>query len=338
MVSSASRLVLDLVARVGALADGETAQVPVLPGEEQVVAEWCSRTGNDFVEVRAGSAVVRRGRPPGTDEVLAELPPERRPGARLWLYTNFDCNLACDYCCSRSSPQAARRALGVEAIRRLVQDAAEARVSEVFLTGGEPFLLLDLDEIVAACTAYFPTTLLTNGMLFRGPRLDMLRRMSRDRLVPQISLDSATPERHDRHRGRGTWQRAVAGIRTALDEGFRVRVAATIPGDEMTSAEEETVFHVFLDDLGVLRADQIIRPVAQRGFAETGVALTVETLVPEITVTADGTYWHPVGAAHLDQLVTREIFPLDAAIEDVRRQFADHQRTMLGAARHFPCA
>src|SRR2546425_10930179 len=31
-------------------------------------------------------------------------PADNRPvGSRLWLYTNFDCNLRCDYCCVRSS-------------------------------------------------------------------------------------------------------------------------------------------------------------------------------------------------------------------------------------------
>src|SRR5439155_7062384 len=176
------------------------------------------------VSVDGSSAVVRRGL---ASDVLASLPPERRPGFRLWLYTNFDCNLACDYCCARSSPQAARRALGVDRVRRLVAEAAAAGVSELYLTGGEPFLLTDLDELVRACVARLPTTMLTNAMLFRGSRLAMLRRMPRAGLTLQISLDSATPSLHDRHRGAGSWQRALDGVRTALAEGFRVRVAAT---------------------------------------------------------------------------------------------------------------
>src|SRR3712207_9393797 len=64
------------------------------------------------------------------------------------------------------------------------------------------------------------------------------------------------------------------------------------------------------------RADQLVRPLAQRGFAETGVVLTVETLLPEVTVTADGVYWHPVAADHPDQLVSTELFPLAAAIDE----------------------
>jgi hypothetical protein len=332
-----SRVVLDLVEAVGRLPAGGTVSVPVAEADTDTVAAWCAHTGNQLVSAAHGHAVVRRGRAGSAEAALAELPPDRRPGARLWLYTNFDCNLACDYCCARSSPQAARRALGLDRIRRLMTDAPDAGVTEVYLTGGEPFLLTDLDEIVRACTERLPTTLLTNGMLFRGSRLRMLRRMPRQRLTLQISLDSATPDRHDRHRGAGTWQRAHDGIRTALAEGFRVRVAATVAADEAGPAEQ-AAFHALLDNLGIPRDDQVVRPIAQRGFAETGVVLTTETLIPEVTVTADGVYWHPVGADHDDQLVTRDIFPLAAAIADVQQRFTDHRQRAQTAAQHFPCA
>jgi pyruvate-formate lyase-activating enzyme len=292
--------------------------------------------------------VVRRGRRvdaltdvlPGAlsdalPDVLADVPPDRRPGTRLWIYTNFDCNLACDYCCVRSSPQTPRRALGLDRIRRLAREAADAGVAELLLTGGEPFLLPDLGEIVDACAAVLPTTLLTNGMLLRGRRLETLRRMPPDRLRLQISLDSATPDRHDAHRGRGSWARALDGIRTALGEGFTVRVAATLVG---TDPGEERRLRAFLAALGIPPQDQILRPLAKRGFAESGVVLTTETLVPEVTATADGVYWHPVGADDADTLVTTELFPLGPAIARVQELFRAHREDANRAARSFPCA
>lgn len=330
MVSAVS-VVLDLVERVGAAPAGATVEVPVLPGDVDLVAAWCARSGHELVSVADGAAVVRRG----PVSPLAENEPVPH---RLWLYTNFDCNLACDYCCARSSPQARRRALGVERVRELVTQGVAAGVSEVFLTGGEPFLLPDLDELVMTCVERAPTTLLTNGMLYaRGARRELLRRLPRAGLALQISLDSATPARHDRHRGRGTWQKARDGIGIALAEGFRVRVAATVaPGE--SSVDEQVAFQGLLDGLGVPREDQLMRPVAQRGFAGDGVAVTVETLVPEVTVTADGVYWHPVGADHADQLVTTELFPLAAAIAEVRRRFAAYRREVRAAADRFVCA
>jgi MoaA/NifB/PqqE/SkfB family radical SAM enzyme len=208
-------------------------------------------------------------------------------------------------------------------------------VTELFLTGGEPFMLPDLDQIVAACADALPTTLLTNGMLFRGHRLQMLRGMPRDRVAIQISIDSATPDRHDLHRGPGSWAKAIAGVRTALHEGFTVRVAATLTTNDPA---EQTALRAFLDELGIARQHQILRPLAHRGAANSGLELTVETLVPEITITADGAFWHPVGADDHDQLVSTDIFPLAATIDRVRDLYRQHHRSADQAARTFTCA
>ncbi len=121
-------------------------------------------------------------------------------------------------------------------------------------------------------------------MLFRGRRLGLLRRIPRT-VKLQISLDSATPDGHDEHRGRGTWDRAVAGIRTATEAGFRVRVAATLTDKD---PDEERLLWALLDSFGVAPDDRVLRPLARQGAATDGIHLTEQTMLPEITVTADG--------------------------------------------------
>ena len=254
-------------------------------------------------------------------------------GSRLWLYTNFDCNLRCSYCCVRSSPRAERRPLGLARVRRIASEAAQLGVQEIFLTGGEPFLLDDIGEIITLCAEAAPTTVLTNGMLFSGRRLETLRSLRRGRVAIQISLDSPTPERHDRNRGPRAWERALKGIETARAEGFRVRLAATVSTD--AEAEE---FQAFLDAERVAHADRIVRRIALRGFAEDGLALARADLVPEVTITAEGVYWHPIGAEDSDLMVRSEIFPLAESFEAVRLAFereSEHQRRL---AQIFNCA
>src|SRR6266576_2639744 len=187
---------------------------------------WCRFTRNTLVDttVEAGRMrwMIRCGEAP------ANAGADRPVGSRLWLYTNFDCNLHCDYCCVRSSPKAQRRELGLARVQRIAREAAELGVQEIFVTGGEPFLLEDIGDILLSCAAAAPTTVLTNGMLFAGRRIESLRALPRDRIVLQISLESATPERHDLHRGAGTWMRTRQGIGRARAQGFRVRLAATV--------------------------------------------------------------------------------------------------------------
>src|SRR5262249_57978098 len=115
--------------------------------------------------------------------------------------------------------------------------------------------------------------------------------LPRHRLTLQISLDSPTPERHDRHRGKGSWARAWRGIQLARSEGFRVRLAATVA--DQTEAEE---FREFLDAHEVDQEVGVVRRICLRGFAEEGLALARADLVPEVTITSDGVFWHPVGA------------------------------------------
>jgi MoaA/NifB/PqqE/SkfB family radical SAM enzyme len=112
----------------------------------------------------------------------------------------------------------------------------------------------------------------------------------------QISLDSPTPDRHDRHRGKGTWARAWKGIERARAEGFRVRLAATVSSD----AETEE-FRRLLDAQHIADENRVIRRVAMQGLATEGVALARADLMPEITITSDGVYWHPVGAEEAGQ-------------------------------------
>ena len=326
----ASGLLPDLIDTLRRSRQGDL--VAVTSGDPTIGPEleaWCRFTRNSLVDVAVQEGhtrwVFRYGEAPEQED--------RPVGSRLWLYTNFDCNLCCDYCCVRSSPKAPRRALGIERVRRIAREATGLGVSEIFVTGGEPFMLSEIGEILAVCAAAAPTTVLTNGMLFAGRRLEMLRSLPRERVKLQISLDSPTPERHDSHRGKGTWARTREGIERARAEGFRVRLAATVSTD--AEAEE---FRCFLDAHHVSEEDRVIRRIALRGFATQGIALAKADLVPEVTITAEGVFWHPVGAEDNDLLVSREIFPLTDSFAAVRRAFDrefDHERRL---ARIFNCA
>ncbi|MBV8811801.1 MAG: radical SAM protein [Acidobacteriaceae bacterium] len=333
----ASDLLPELIAVLRRSRPGDL--IAVVGDEESIGSEletWCRFTGNPLVE-----ATVENGRPRwvfrrGTVEGLTQddRPEDGRPaGSRLWLYTNFDCNLHCDYCCVRSSPTAPRRELGLTRVRRVALEAAELGVREIFVTGGEPFVLEDIGEILVSCAAAAPTTVLTNGMLFTGRRVETLRELPRDRIVLQISLDSPTPKLHDHHRGPGTWARTREGIQRARAQGFRVRLAATVSTD--AEAEE---FRRFLDEERIAAEDRVIRRIALRGSATEGVAVTRSDLVPEITITAEGVYWHPVGATDADLFVTHDIFPLSAAFAAVRLAFEREGEHANKLARIFNCA
>jgi len=327
-----SGLLADLIAVLRSARPG--ALVAVVGNDVSVGPEletWCRFTGNALVETTTEKDRTRWVVRCGNNATLSE---DSRPvGSRLWLYTNFDCNLHCDYCCVRSSPAAPRRELGLARVKQIVREATVLGVKEIFVTGGEPFLLEDIGEILIACADAAPTTVLTNGMLFTGKRVETLQALPRDRIVMQISLDSATPDRHDLHRGLGTWARTREGIQRARERGFRVRLAATVSTDD-----EAKEFRQFLDEEKIAEEDRVIRLIALRGVASEGVAVARTDLIPEVTITAEGVYWHPVGAEDDDLLVTREIFPLSGSFAAVRRAFEREREHANKLARIFNCA
>lgn len=254
--------------------------------------------------------------------------------ARLWIYTNFHCNLACGYCAVASSPGARARSLGAARIARLVGEAAEAGFEELYLTGGEPFLEPDIADIALHAASVLPTTLLTNAMLFSGRRGGDLRRLARaEGLALQTSLDGATAARHDAVRGRGSFERTVSGIRAATDLGIRVLVSttATDPGPGELDA-----LTMLLDGLGVERGDHAVRPLVARGFSQEGVTVDDDSLVPELTVTADGLHWHPVGADRDSSPDLVVAYGGDVSIEEGKRLVVERILTRGQADGSFP--
>jgi len=328
-----TRLMLRLVDEVGATHAGGTVRIPVdAAADVDVIERWCAATGNEVLTVLPDAVEVHRGR---IVDPVASLPEDRRPGYRLWIYTNFHCNLACDYCCVESSPKARPRVIPVDEFAAIVAEASAAGVRELFLTGGEPFMLVDLDERLRIASQALPTTVLTNAMVWKGERLRRLEALPREGLTLQISLDSATPDLHDRHRGTGSFARALAGIRTAIDLGFEVRVAATL-GNDAGDAERELLD--FFDDLGLDAHQRVVRRVAQQGSANAGLTVSRTSLIPEVCITADGVFWHPVAAIDPAMKVADEWSPLAGVIDAATQEYRDYRVKGDVLASSFPCA
>ena len=160
----ATGLLIEIVRALGVIADGELLALWGPRGLEDDLRTWSALTGHAIVNTDPRGPIVRwvirRGAARGQGASTRPL------GSRLWLYTNFDCNLRCDYCCVRSSPSAPRRALGLERVSRIAVEAPAVGVREFFVTGGEPFVLSEIAEIVTTLARAAPVTVLTNGMMF----------------------------------------------------------------------------------------------------------------------------------------------------------------------------
>ena len=242
---------------------------------------------------------------------------------KLWIYTNYDCNLRCSYCVAKSSPNAARRAIGLNNVKQLVDEAVVLGFDHIFFTGGEPFLLPEIYDMLTYSAQRVKTSVLTNAMLIRATRLEKLKAIQHPNLILQVSLDGGEAEHHDAYRGKGTWEKTVEGIRLLQDAGFSVRLSTT---ETPANCAHIDSVHAFRESLGIPADHHFIRPLAKRGYSKDGVELNMDNLVPEVTVNLDGVFWHPL-STDADMQISKKMFPLKTSVERIQAQLDEIARS-----------
>ena len=129
--------------------------------------------GDDDADAPAGAAGTTPGQAPRPYTLVAEL--------------TYRCPLRCAYCSNPVRLDAVGPELSTADWGRVFREAEALGVMQVTLTGGEPLLRGDLEEIVAAArSSELYTTLITSGLPLTRERLAALRERGLDGL--QLSI------------------------------------------------------------------------------------------------------------------------------------------------------
>lgn len=118
------------------------------------------------------------------------------------------CNLKCIQCYSVSG-QKLKNELSLEEIKNIIDQGKKLGVIRIFLTGGEPLIRPDIDEILKyADDNELAIYMSTNGTLFNKKIISTLKNLKHLRTL-QISIDGLK-ETHDLIRGvKGTFDKAI---------------------------------------------------------------------------------------------------------------------------------
>lgn len=148
-----------------------------------------------------------------------------RLGSRVYYEVVSRCNLRCVHCSdlfhARSRELPRRDVLGFQAC------LAECGTRDSVVTGGEPTLHSEFEELVAGLSEFGAVTVTTNGVAFPAERATMLLRRC-PRLVFQVSFDGATRSSFEEMRGKNTFDRVVHFVEEICGEGLGRQVGLSM--------------------------------------------------------------------------------------------------------------
>jgi SynChlorMet cassette radical SAM/SPASM protein ScmF len=153
------------------------------------------------------------------------------PLNQIYFYLTEGCNLRCRHCWIAPKYQSEANqypALDLDLFKSIVEQAKPLGLTGVKLTGGEPLLHPQINEILEHIrNEHLSLTVETNGVLCT-PELASMMAQCKNTFV-SMSLDGAEAETHEWVRGvEGCFETALQGIRNLVSAKLRPQVIMTI--------------------------------------------------------------------------------------------------------------
>jgi SynChlorMet cassette radical SAM/SPASM protein ScmF len=203
------------------------------------------------------------------------------PLNQIYFYLTEGCNLRCRHCWIAPKYQSEENpypALDLDLFESIIEQAKPMGLTGVKLTGGEPLLHPEIEEILEYIrTQDLRLVVETNGVLCT-PELAEKMAACKDPFV-SVSLDGAEAETHEWVRGvGGCFNEAIDGLKNLVSAGLRPQVIMTIM--RHNKGQMEPIARL-AESLGAGSVKfNIVQPTARgEKLHESGEALDIEELV-----------------------------------------------------------
>ncbi len=180
---------------------------------------------------------------------------ERRLYSVTLAVTNR-CNYKCWHCYNAGRNQ---HDIPLSKLKEIARELQEMSAVKVTLTGGEPLLRKDLEEIAGAFDDSTVLVLNTTGAGFTPERAGALRESGV--FAVGVSLDSIRPDEHDRLRGKkGAFNTAIDALHIASENGLYPYIIA-VPTHDFLQPENFRKFMRFAAESGAMEV-HLLEPCA----------------------------------------------------------------------------
>lgn len=139
----------------------------------------------------------------------------------------FEITTACNYNCLHCYCNAGKKSryeLSTEEIKLVIDQLVEADAELLDIVGGEPLLRQDIYEVLSyGYSKGLKMLMNTNASLATPEVCEKLKRACPE-LSIGVSLDGPIPEIHEKIRGKGTFEKTLAGLKNFILAGFDVTI------------------------------------------------------------------------------------------------------------------
>lgn len=179
-----------------------------------------------------------------------ESPPRiMRTPRHVDLEITSRCNLRCRYCYYFDNPAQQYHDLPTDEWLRFFNELGQCAVMDVTLQGGEPFIRKDLTSLIEGIVGNrMRFSILSNGTLIEDETAAFIADTNRCDSI-QVSVDGSCAEIHDSFRGKGSFEKAILGIRTLKRHKVHVSVRVTIHRHNVNDLENIAEF--LIEELGL---------------------------------------------------------------------------------------
>lgn len=134
------------------------------------------------------------------------------------------CNLRCKHCYIERNPYKNEEDfMHLDKIKQNLLMVKNQKLKSIYLTGGEPLLHPDFNQILRMCLKISNVTVMSNGTMINDKKARFLRKIddeSQFETIYRISLDSIDELENDTLRGRGSFRKALLAITSLLKYEF----------------------------------------------------------------------------------------------------------------------
>ncbi|MDI3473197.1 MAG: hypothetical protein PWQ20_890 [Thermotogaceae bacterium] len=151
----------------------------------------------------------------------------RKPPYIVEYELTTECNLRCKHCYCEAGLKN-KNEMTLEEIKTLMRDLKDTGVELLDLIGGEPLLHPAFLDIIAFGKEIGQRIMVnTNGILATEDYVRKIKEFN-DEILIGVSLDGPDSETNDFIRGKGSFERAVSGIKNFVKYGFEVIILSVI--------------------------------------------------------------------------------------------------------------